>query len=69
MKAWDDTYKWLLAWAVAIVGLTFVNKSRLGHVFIYYWLVLLILFLVVTQYKFIAQALAPLSEQAPGGQV
>ena len=68
MTAWDETYKWLLAWAIAIVALTLLNKSRLGHVFIYYWLVLLIFFLVVTQYKFIVAALAPLGQQVPGGQ-
>ena len=67
--SWDDTYKWLLAWAVAIVILTLLNKTRLGYVFIYYWLSLLILFLFVTQYKFIVGALGPLGTPVPqGGQ-
>jgi hypothetical protein len=66
---WDDTYKWLLAWLVAIMVLTLINKTRIGHVFIYYWLWLLILFLVVTQYKYIAAALGPLGQPAPGGQI
>lgn len=66
-QAWNDAYRWMLAWAVAIVLLSLLNKTRLGHVLIYYWLWLLILFLVVTQYKFIASALAPLGEKAPGG--
>ena len=66
---WDDTYKWLLAWAVAIAILTLLNKTRLGHVFIYYWLWTLIVFLLVTQYKFIVGALGPLGQPAPqGGQ-
>lgn len=66
---WDNTYKWLLSWAVAIAILTLLNKTRLGHVFIYYWLWMLILFLFVTQYKFIVSALQPLGTGIPqGGQ-
>lgn len=64
---WDDTYKWLLAWFIAIILLTLVNKTRIGHVFIYYWLGLLILFLLVTQYKFIVAALGPISQPIPTG--
>jgi hypothetical protein len=67
-SGWDATYKWLLAWLVAIVVLSLLNKTRLGHVFIYYWLWALILFLFVTQYKYIVQALGPLGQPAPGGQ-
>jgi hypothetical protein len=63
---WDDTYKWLLAWAVALVILTLLNKTRLGHVFIYYWLWSLIVFLFVTQYKFIIGALKPLGTSSSG---
>ncbi len=65
---WDDTYKWLLGWLIAIILLTLINKTRIGHVLIYYWLWLLILFLVVTQYKFITDALGPIGQPAPGGQ-
>lgn len=63
---WNDTYKWLLAWILAIVALTLINKTRLGHVFIYYWLWLLILFLFVTQYQFMKAALEPLGTSVPG---
>lgn len=66
--AWDDTYKWLLAWFVAIVILTLLNKTRLGHIFIYYWLWLLIIFVFVTQYQYIAGLLTPLGQPVPGGQ-
>jgi len=69
MSTWDSTYKWLLAWAIAVAVLTLLNKTRLGHVFIYYWLWSLIIFLFVTQYKFIVEALEPLDEPIPqGGQ-
>jgi hypothetical protein len=64
-SGWDATYKWLLAWIVAIVILTLINKTRVGHVFIYYWLWLLILFLFVTQYQFMANALEPLGTPVP----
>lgn len=66
--SWSDAYKWLLGWFVAIVILSLVNKTRLGHVFIYYWLWLLLLFLFVTQYKFIVAALGPVGQPVPGGQ-
>ena len=66
-NAWTDAYKWLLAWLVAIVILSALNKTRLGHVFIYYWLWLLIIFVAVTQYQFIVNALGPLGTPVPGG--
>lgn len=65
-NAWNDTYRWLLGWSVALVLLALLNRTRLGHVFIYYWLVLLIVFLVVTQYQFVIDALGPLGTPAPG---
>lgn len=67
METWDQTYKWILAWTIAIVILSLLNKTRLGHVFIYYWLWALIIFLFVTQYKFIVRSLGPLGEKAPQG--
>lgn len=64
---WDQTYKWLIAWAVGITLLVAINRTKLGHVLIYYWLVLLILFLVVTQYQFIVQVITPIGQPAPKG--
>lgn len=57
-----SAYRYLLAWAVGIVLLALLNRSRLGHALIYYTLILMIAFLVVTQAPYIAAALAPLSE-------
>lgn len=69
MDTWGRTYRWILAWIIAIVVLSLLNKTRLGHVAIYYWLWSLIIFLVVTQYKFIVDALKPLGTKTPqGGQ-
>lgn len=60
-------YRWLLAWALMILMLGVVSKTRLGHVIIYYSLLLSIVFVLVTQYRFIAQALSPLGQPAPSG--
>lgn len=54
-----DAYHWLVAWAVILIILYFLNRTRLGHVIIYYFLALMLFFLVVTQYRFFAAALAP----------
>lgn len=66
-STWGDTYKWLIGWIVAIVLLSLINKTRVGHVAIYYWLWALIIFLVVTQYRFIADALSAVDKPVPGG--
>lgn len=61
----DDSYKWLLSWGIILLLLTLANKTRLGHVVIYYALWLMLLFLIVTQYRYISAALAPLGSSAP----
>ena len=55
-------YKYVLAYTVAIAILILISKSRLGYNAIYYALVLCILLLFVTQAKFIAGALAPITQ-------
>jgi hypothetical protein len=60
-----STFRWLLAWAIVIVGASLANKTRIGHTLMYYMLWLLLIFLVVTQYKFIAAALAPVGQPIP----
>lgn len=60
-----STFQWLLAWAVVIVLASLANKTRIGHTLMYYGLWLLLLFLLVTQYKFIAAALAPVGQPIP----
>lgn len=54
-------FRWLLAWTVVLLVLWLINKTSLGHVALYYLLALSLVFLVVTQYKWFAQALAPLT--------
>ncbi len=61
-----STFAWLVAWAVLMLFLFFVNKSKIGHLLIYYGLVLLIVFVIVTQASWFAGVLAPFSSLAPG---
>jgi hypothetical protein len=61
----SSAYRWLVGWGVMLIILSLINKSRLGHVTIYYALWLFLTFLIVTQYKFIAAALGPVGEPIP----
>ena len=54
-----DGYAWLVAWGVLIAILTLANRTRIGHAAIYYGLVLLLFFVIVSNYRFITTALAP----------
>lgn len=60
-----NTYAWMLAWLLIIALLAFANQTALGHTIIYYALVLILVLLLVTQYQFIASALAPIGTPAP----
>lgn len=55
------TFRWLLAWAVFLFILMLANRTRVGHVTIYYLLVLAALLLLVTQYRWLANVLAPIA--------
>lgn len=63
---WDEAFKWLLAWAVMLTILFLLNKTKFGHVAIYYGLWLLLVFLLVSQADWLKNALAPLQQPAPG---
>jgi len=51
----------VLAWIIFGVFLWLVNKTKAGHALIYYSLVLMLFFLLVTQYQWIATNLRPIS--------
>jgi hypothetical protein len=57
--------RWLLAWGVLLILLSFVNRTRIGHALLYYGLALLIVFLVVTQYQWFSWALRPIGAPVP----
>lgn len=58
-----STFRFVAGWILLIVLLTFANRTRLGHVILYYGLALMILFVLVTEY----QRIVPfLNFQTPG---
>lgn len=59
--AGPSAFAWLFAWLLLGVILTLLNRTRLGHTAIYYTLLLLIFFVLVSNYRFITNALAPFS--------
>lgn len=66
-----SAFGWILAWSVGIVLLTIIARTRIGHAFLYYVFALFLLFLIVSNYFWIAQALAPfhaLAQPAPAQQ-
>lgn len=54
-----NTYRAVASWVVFLAIMILANKTRLGHVAIYYGLLLLILLLLVVEYKQIAPLLNP----------
>jgi hypothetical protein len=61
------TLRWLLAWAVLLIGLGLANRTRIGHLTIVYLLSLSILLIVLTQSRWFAWALAPLTTPGATG--
>jgi hypothetical protein len=59
-----SVYRVVLAWAVVIVLIVLISKTRAGYAFVYYSLVLMLLFLILTQYQFFQWALAPITSGA-----
>jgi hypothetical protein len=59
----ESGYHVLLAYAIVAVSLIFLARSRAGYAAIYYSLILLILFLFVTQANWFAANLAPLTNK------
>jgi ABC-type transport system involved in cytochrome bd biosynthesis fused ATPase/permease subunit len=45
------TFTFIAGWILLILILVLANQSRLGHVIIYYSLLLMILFILVTEYQ------------------
>ena len=45
------SYQFIAGWILLFVFLTFANKTRIGHVVIYYSLILIILLILVTEYQ------------------
>jgi cell division protein FtsW (lipid II flippase) len=60
-----NTYAWIAGWVVFIAVLAMLAQTDTGHNVIYYSLVLIILVLVLTQYRRIVDLLAPVGTEIP----
>lgn len=54
MNTEQSTFQFVLSWIVILTLLTLANRTRLGHVIIYYALLMFILFIVLAEYKQLA---------------
>ena len=54
-----SAYAWLLAWGVLLATLALINRTKLGHAAIYYGLVLMLVFVILSNYRFVQTALNP----------
>lgn len=52
-----DDMNWLFAWILVIVVGSLITKTDIGYKIVYYSLLLLVVFLVLSQYKWIAKEL------------
>lgn len=52
-----STYTWLVSWIVFFALLALVSKTQIGYRLIYYGLVLLIVFLMLSESRFFVAAL------------
>lgn len=60
-----SAYQVIVAWTLVLLLLWLIAQAKIGATLIYYTLVVMILFLVLTQYQAITSLLAPFT--APGG--
>lgn len=60
----QSAYRWVIAWLAIIILLGVLNRTRLGHVVIYYALALCLCLLIVLEAQNIAQIFAPLGQTA-----
>lgn len=47
----QQLYNFVVGWFLMLVVLVLINKTRAGHVIIYYALLLMILFVLLVEYK------------------
>jgi hypothetical protein len=61
----SKTYRWLLAWLIIIALVIAATRTRTGYVAVWYALVLMLVFLVVSQAQYIVSYLSPLGSPVP----
>jgi hypothetical protein len=62
----EATINWIVGWTVALLGITLLTRTKSGYTFVYYFLLTLLVFLVLTQYKWIAKELGYATFDVPG---
>jgi len=60
-----SSFQWIVAWLVLLILLALLNRTKFGHVLIYYSLVVMLIFLLVTNYKWFAGVMAPFRTLTP----
>ncbi len=56
----QNSYLYIVAYALLLGLCMLINQSRVGHVLLYYTLLIMILFVVVTEYSRLAPLFIPL---------
>lgn len=59
------SYQWIVAWILVICLAALAAQTEIGYTIIYYGIILLIVFLLVTQWQFISNAVAPIAQHVP----
>lgn len=54
-------YQWLVAWLVVILFGILIARTRIGYALLYYMAALSLLFLILTNYKWIQAAVKPIT--------
>lgn len=63
---YQNDFAWLSAWIVLALILLLITRTGIGRTLVYYALLLMIFFLIVTQYKWFAGVLKPFSTLSLG---
>jgi len=61
-----SAYRWTIAFAVLALILWLISKWRVGYTFLYYLALLMLVFILLTQYQAITALLSPFNT-LPGG--
>ena len=65
MSTHQKTFQWLMAWILFLFLLSAFSRTRFGSVVVYYSLVLMVLFVFLSQAPRIAGLLKPIGERVP----
>jgi hypothetical protein len=61
----ENTLNWLLGWTLSLAAIIAVTRTKAGYAIVYYMLFLLVVFLMLTQYKWVTQELSYATFELP----